>query len=222
MIFVLLCDLFTGWWNLLLQCKGQCECAFCFPSAYLLSFPGKHTGHTRTWASNIVLLHSTHFFSLVLPFSSSSSLLSSVLLLLFTTSISYFFYLTLYHCLSLLLQALPFLSLLQAFLPVSLPPHPPSTLSQVQRFLPCFSSNWQMRCMSWLHCCFIRKQLLALSLPPLAFSLSLHLTTSLPLYSAFFPSYLIMLFFIYLPVCTALIDVNWWMHTLSYKAPQGA
>lgn len=31
-------------------------------------------------------------------------------------------------------------------------------LSQVKRSLPCFLSNWQMRCMSWLRCCFIRKQ----------------------------------------------------------------
>lgn len=31
-------------------------------------------------------------------------------------------------------------------------------LSQVKRSLPCFLSNWQMRCMSWLRRCFIRKQ----------------------------------------------------------------
>lgn len=97
---------------------------------------------------------------------------------------------------------------------------PPPTLSQVKRFLPCFSSNWRMRCMSWLHCCFIRKQLFALSLPPPSCFFSLSLSTSLPHYPAFFPPYLITLVFIYLPVCTALIDANWWMHGRCYKSPK--
>lgn len=61
---------------------------------------------------------------------------------------------------------------------------PPPTLSQVKRSLPCFSSNWQMRCMSWLCCCFIRKQLFTLSLPPPSCFFSLSFFLSIPHYLA--------------------------------------
>lgn len=173
---------------------------FFSPSAYLLSFhfsPGKHTGHTQTWASNMVLLHSTLSLLSFLspphlpyspPFSFSYSPHSYLIFPLFI----FFFSPTLYYCLSLFTAMPPsFASSPSFFFPCSfLSVIPPPTLSQVKRFLPCFSSNWQMRCMSWLHCCFIRKQLftLSLSLPtphPLAFlSLSLppphHPAPSLP------------------------------------------
>lgn len=132
-----------------------------------------------------------------------------------------FFTLNFSHCFGLLLQSLPLLPSSPGFLCSILSVIPPPTLSQVKRFLPCFSSNWQMRCMSWLHCCFIRKQLFTLSLPPSSCVFSLHLTSSFPLYPALFPPYLITLFFVYLPVCAALIDVNWWMRGRSYKSPQG-
>lgn len=153
---------------------------FSSPSTYLLSFhlsPCKHTGHTQTWASNMVLLHGT----LSLLSSLSPSHLPSL-----SFSFSYSPHSCLFFPLSVSILPQPF-SAIPPLMPLLfrlfflcsfLSFIPPPTLSQVKRFLPCFSSNWQMRCMSWLHCCFIRKQLFAHSLPP---PLASSLFTSLPL-----------------------------------------
>lgn len=134
---------------------------FFFPLAYLPRFhfsPRKHTGHTQTW-DVICFCYTAPSLSLVLPFTSSSSLLSSISLFLFATFMPCFFhpgFLSLpqpFCCNPSLFCLLSRLFFQSSFLSVI----PPPTPSQVKRFLPCFSSNWQMRCMSWLHCCFIRK-----------------------------------------------------------------
>lgn len=111
----------------------------------------------------------------------------------------------------------PVCCFLELFFPCSyLSVIPPSSLSQVKRSLPCFSSNWQMRCMSWQGSCFIRKQLFAPFLPPpLPLSPPHYLGPSLPCFRSSVSH-------LFLPVSTALIDVNWQMHGRSYKSPQGA
>ncbi len=179
MIFVLLFDLFTGWWNRLLQRKGQCECAvFLLPICSPSILAPANTGHTQTWASNMVLLHSALSLSLVLSFTSFPSFSFSYSphsCLMF--SASRFFVIALaYYCSPSLFCLFPGLFFPCSFLSVI----PPPSLSQVKRFLPCFSSNWQMRCMSWLHCCFIRKQLFTLSLPPPSCFFPLSPPPSLP------------------------------------------
>lgn len=177
MIFVFLRDLFTGWWDCLLQCKGQCKCAF-FPLLPLICSPSilapTNTRVTLRHGPVISFCYCTlcRPYHLRFPFP-------------FSFSYSPYSYLFFWHP--------GFLSLLQplAYNPTLfflfsglffqnsiLSTIPPPTLSQVERFLPCFSSNWRMRCMSWLHCCFIRKQLFALLPSPLLLFSSLF--TSLP------------------------------------------
>lgn len=225
MIFVLLCiclqDDEISYYN------AKDNVSVLFPSAYLLSF------HFNPANSQVTLGHGPVIWlcytapSLsVLPFTSSSSLLSSIFLFLFTTFMSYFF--------------LPWLSIIASAFYCNPPPlfclspgFSARVASSPSSLLPPFL-RWRGFCHvsplidRWDVWAGYTVALLgsncshSLSLPPLVFSLSLHFTTSLPLYPAFFPPYLIMLFFIYLPVCTALIDVNWCMHGRSYKSPQGA
>lgn len=138
----------------------------------------------------------------------------------------FFFTVAFYYCLSLLLQSPPPLFCLSPGFSARVASSPSSLLPPFLRWRGfCHVSPLIDRWDVWAgytvallgsNCSH------SLSLPPLVFSLSLHFTPSLPLYPAFFPPYLIMLFFIYLPVCTALIDVNWCMHGRSYKSPQGA
>lgn len=208
---MLLCHLFTGWWNCLLQRKGQCECAFLPSSVNLFSFslsPCKHIGHTCIM--NVLLLHSipTPTPPSLPHIPSSPSFYSCKNHHIFTPTFSY--------RLSSVLQP-PVCCFLELFFPCSyLSVIPPSSLSQVKRSLPCFSSNWQMRCMSWLGSCFIRKQLFAPFLPPpLPLSPPHYLGPSLPCFRSSVSH-------LFLPVSTALIDVNWQMHGRSYKSPQGA
>lgn len=85
---------------------------------------------------------------------------------------------------------------------------PPSF--QVKRFLPRFPPNWRMRCMSWLHCCFIRKRLFVRSLPPplLFFFPCSHSTLSSFLHISFSP-------LSYLACSTFLLNVNWWKYVVN-------
>lgn len=157
-----------------------------FPSACFLFF---YFSHCKTHRSHSDVgkqygFATQHPLSLVLPFTSSSFLLASIFLLLFTAFISCFFRLAFFITIAFYCNPSLFCLFSRLFFPCSfLSIIPPPTFSQVKRFLPCFSSNWRMRCMSWLRCCFIRKQLFTLPLPPpLLFSLSPphYLTPFLP------------------------------------------
>lgn len=170
-------------------------------------------GHPHTWASNMCLLYRLHPPSCP-PF----------YLLVFAPLLHFPFPI---HHIHIFFP--PWLSIIVpypysnvaglSFLSSAVSVIPPPTLSQVKRFLPCFSSNWRMRCMSWLHCCFIRKQLFTLSIPPPSCFFSSSLRHSLCTLQ-FFPSYLSMLFFVYRSVCTARIDVNWSLHRNRYSSPK--
>lgn len=99
--------------------------ALLFPSCYLFSFyfsASKYTGHTETWASNMLFAAQTALsLSHVLPFTSSSSLfslLSSFLYLCTNLHIFFIFFRPSFPSVPQpLLPSLPILPLLQAFLP---------------------------------------------------------------------------------------------------------
>lgn len=218
MIFVFLCDLFTGWWNRLLQRKGQCKWGFfllpliCSP--FILA--PANTQVTLRHGPVISFFYCTlcRLYHLHSPFP-------------FSFSYSPYSYLFFHSGFLSLLQPLAYNPTLFSlfsrlfFQNCILSPIPPPTLSQVERFLPCFSSNWRMRCMSWLHCCFIRKQLFAPFPSPLAFfSLSTSLPHSLSTLYSFFPYSISSRLSSYISVSTALIDANWWMHGRCYKSPK--